>query len=194
MAHYDRTALPDSVTILAAGVGEHMVGVVGQCADGFVGHTIASAAYLRDIARPILAQGAARAKRDVAQLRTTTQIVASASTDARAARRDAAAQVGFYSTPKGYDALFPNGQFAAERLAAREALARGDVPGVIAAGEVMVDERAVFGTPGDVAGQLRRYADAVDWALLYPPHFGVDQERVHANELSLIDVASGWTS
>ena len=43
MAHYDRTALPDSLTILAAGVGEHMVRVAGECADGFVGHTIASA-------------------------------------------------------------------------------------------------------------------------------------------------------
>ena len=194
MAHYDRTALPDSLTILAAGVGEHMVGVVGECADGFVGHTIASAAYLRDIARPGLAKGAARVNRDVAQLRLTTQIVASASADPRAARRDAAAQVGFYSTPKGYDALFPDGQFAAERVAAREALARGDVPGVIAAGEAMVEDRAVFGTPEDVAGQLRRYAGVVDWAILYPPHFSVDAGRIHANELSLIDVASGWTS
>jgi alkanesulfonate monooxygenase SsuD/methylene tetrahydromethanopterin reductase-like flavin-dependent oxidoreductase (luciferase family) len=194
LAHYERTALPGSVTILAAGVGEHMVGVVGECADGFVGHTIASVAYLRDTARPVLAKGAARANRDVTRLRMTTQIVASAGADPRAARRDAAAQVGFYATPKGYDALFPDGQFGTERAAAREALARGDVPGVVAAGEPMVDERAVFGTPDDVAAQLRRYADAVDWALLYPPHFGVDRERVHANELSLIEVASGWTS
>ncbi len=73
-------------------------------------------------------------------------------------------------------------------------MARGDVAGVIAAGEPMTDERAVFGTPEDVAGQLRRYAGAVDWALLYPPHFGVDAGQVHANELSLIQVASGWTS
>jgi alkanesulfonate monooxygenase SsuD/methylene tetrahydromethanopterin reductase-like flavin-dependent oxidoreductase (luciferase family) len=186
MAHYDRTALPDSLTILAAGVGEHMVRVAGECADGFVGHTIASAGYLRDTARPLLAEGAARAGRDVAGLRMTTQIVSAASSDPRAARRDAAAQVGFYSTPKGYDALFPDGQFAAERIAARDALARGDVAGVIAAGEAMVEERAVFGTPEDVAGQLRRYADVVDWAILYPPHFGVDPERIHANELSLV--------
>ena len=68
------------------------------------------------------------------------------------------------------------------------------MPGVIAAGKAMVDERAVFGTPEDVASQLRRYADVVDWALLYPPHFGVDQGTVHVNELDLIDVASGWTS
>src|SRR6516225_3460762 len=101
MAHYDRTALPDSVTILAAGVGEYMVGVAGECADGFVGHTIASAEYLRDVAPPLLAQGAARAGRDVTRLRMTTQIVASASADPAAARRDAAAQVGFYATPKG---------------------------------------------------------------------------------------------
>ncbi len=194
MAHFDRTALPGSVTILAAGVGEHMVTAVGECADGFVGHTIASAGYLRGIARPLLAKGAARASRDAAQLRMTTQIVAAADADPHAARRDAAAQVGFYSTPKGYDALFPNGQFTAERLAARTALAGGDVPGVIAAGKAMVDERAVFGTPDDVAAQLGRYADVVDWALLYPPHFGVDQERIHANELSLIDVAAAWAS
>ena len=192
MAHYDRTALPDSVTILAAGVGEYMIGVVGECADGFVGHTIASAGYLRDVARPALATGAAWANRDVAQLRMTTQIVASAGPDPRAARRDAAAQVGFYSTPKGYDALFADGQFTAERAAARDALARGDVAGVIAAGEEMAGERAVFGTPEDIADQLRRYEGVVDWALLYPPNFGVDAERVHANELSLIDVASGW--
>jgi alkanesulfonate monooxygenase SsuD/methylene tetrahydromethanopterin reductase-like flavin-dependent oxidoreductase (luciferase family) len=194
MAHYDRTALPDAMPILAAGVGQHMVGVAGECADGFVGHTIASAGYLRDVAAPLLAQGAARAHRDPAALRMTTQIVAAASADPRAARRDAAAQVGFYSTPKCYDLLFPDGQFAAERAAARDAVGRGDVPGVVAAGEAMVEERAVFGTQEDVAGQLRRYEDMVDWAILYPPHFGVDAERIHANELALIEVASGWTS
>jgi alkanesulfonate monooxygenase SsuD/methylene tetrahydromethanopterin reductase-like flavin-dependent oxidoreductase (luciferase family) len=194
MAHYDRTALPDSMTILAAGVGEHMVATAGQSADGFVGHTIASAQYLRDVALPLLAKGAARAGRDPARLLMTTQIVAAASPDPAAARKDAAGQVGFYATPKGYDALFPGGQFAAERAAAREALARGDVPGVIAAGEPMADERAVFGTAEDVAAQLRRYAGVVDWAILYPPHFGVDHERIHANELSLIEVAAGWTS
>jgi hypothetical protein len=37
---------------------------------------------------------------------------------------------------------------------------------VITAGEAMADERAVFGPPEDVAGQLRRYAGLVDWALL----------------------------
>jgi alkanesulfonate monooxygenase SsuD/methylene tetrahydromethanopterin reductase-like flavin-dependent oxidoreductase (luciferase family) len=192
MAHYERAQLPDSVPIMLAGVGEHMVRAAGECADGFVGHTIASADYLCDTARPLLAEGAARGGRHAGDVRVTTQIVAAAGADTRAARRDVAAQVGFYATPKGYDALFPSGQFAAERAAAREALARGDLAAVISAGDAMVDERAVCGTVDDVAAQLRRYTDAVDWALLYPPHFGVDPERVHANELALIELAAGW--
>lgn len=189
MAHYDRAGLPDRVPLLAAGVGDHMVRTVGQCADGFVGHTIASAENLRDHALPLLAEGAARAGRDVSELRITTQIVAAADPDRLAARRDAAAQVGFYATPKGYDALFPGGRNSAERAAGREAVVRNDVDGVVAAGQAMVDERAVYGTEADVIDQLRRYASVVDWALLYPPNYGVDAERVHANEMRLIEIA-----
>ena len=193
MAHYDRAGLPDHVPILAAGVGEHMISAVGQCADGFVGHTIASADNLRDVALPRLATGAAKAGRAVTELRITSQIVAAADTNTAAARRDAAAQVGFYATPKGYDALFPDGQHAAERQSSREALARNDVDGIIAAGEAMVGDRAVYGTPEDIVEQLRRYDGIVDWALLYPPHFGVDPARIKANEHMLIEIAAAAT-
>ena len=118
MAHYDRTALPDRMTILAAGVGEHMVRVAGQCADGFVGHTIASASYLRDIARPLLAEGAAKAGRDPAQLLMTTQIVASAVPTGR--RPPGCRGPGrFLLDAEGLRPLFPDGQFTAERAAAR---------------------------------------------------------------------------
>ncbi|ART67423.1 hypothetical protein BTO20_01380 [Mycobacterium dioxanotrophicus] len=190
MAHYDRPELPDSVPILAAAVGEHMIRAVGRSADGFVGHTIASADNLRDGALPLLAAAAAEAGRSSADLRITTQIVAAASSDRASARRDAAAQVGFYSTPKGYDALFPGGQHQAERVASRESLARNDIDGIVAAGQAMVDDRAVYGSPEDIVDQLRRYADVVDWALLYPPHFGVESQRIHANEHLLIEIAA----
>ena len=148
MAHYDRTALPDSLTILAAGVGEHMVGVAGECADGFVGHTIASAGYLRDIAVPLLARGAARANRDAAELRMTTQIVAAAAADPRAARRDAAARSASTPPRRATTCSSRTASSPPSGPPPATALARGDVPGVIAAGEAMVDERAVFGTPG----------------------------------------------
>lgn len=190
MGHYERAGLPTEVPIMAAGVGEHMVRAVGQCADGFVGHTIASAENLRDASLPLLTSGAAQAGRAVEDIRITTQIVAAADSDRDAARHEAAAQVGFYATPKGYDALFPGARHSTERQSAREALARNDIDGVVAAGQAMVEDRAVFGTPEDIVEQLRRYADVVDWALLYPPHYGVEAERINANEHMLIEVAA----
>lgn len=194
MAHFDRTALPTELRILGAGVGEQMVKAVGGSADGFVGHTVASADYLRDVARPLLDKSLADSDRVGSKFVYTTQVVASAAPDPAVAARAAAAQAGFYSTPKGYDALFPDAQFDAERRAAREAVTRGDVDGVVAAGIPMIDERAVYGTTEMVAEQLRRYSGVVDWALLYPPHFGVDHDEVTANEMALIEVASCWKS
>lgn len=49
-------------------------------------------------------------------------------------------------------------------------------------------------SPGHVAEQLRRYAGAVDWALLCLPHFGGDPDCIHDNELALIEIAASWTS
>jgi hypothetical protein len=34
----------------------------------------------------------------------------------------------------------------------------------------------------------------VDWALLYPPHYGVEPDRIHANELRLVEIAAAATS
>jgi alkanesulfonate monooxygenase SsuD/methylene tetrahydromethanopterin reductase-like flavin-dependent oxidoreductase (luciferase family) len=194
LAHLDRAAAPAPPPILAAGVGERMVTLAGQSADGFVGHPIASAEYLRDRAWPLLRDGMARAGRADADFCVTTQVVAAVDEKPEAARRSAAAQVGFYATVKGYDPLFPGGSFAAERLAARQAFAQGDVTSVAAAAWPMVKERAVYGTAADVSAQLARYRDVVDWALLYPPHYGVEAADITANELALIEVAACWTS
>lgn len=189
LAHFDHVTEPTDVPVLAAGVGPAMVAAAGRAADGFVGHPIASVAYLRDHARPRLADSGARDG-----FLVTTQIIASAADDVATARAAAAAQVGFYATVKGYDPLFPDGGFAAERQAARAAFARGDAAAVAAAARPMTDDRAVYGTGDDVAKQLARYADTVDWALLYPPHFGVPPEAITANEYALIEVASCWQS
>lgn len=190
MAHFDHVTGPTEVPVMAAGVGPAMVNAAGTHAGGFVGHPIASVDYLRDHARPRLA--AARGSLD--GFVVSSQIIAVASDDAVAARDAAAAQVGFYSTVKGYDALFPGGGFTEERVAARTAFAQGDVAGVTAAAGPLTADRAVYGTTDDVAKQLTRYAGALDWALLYPPHFGVSPEAITANEYALIEVAACWTS
>lgn len=193
MAHFDRAAVPPVPKILAAAVGTQMMRVAGRVADGFVGHPIASAEFLRDSARPQLEAARAAAGRDV-PLCITTQVVAACGDNPDAARRAAALQVGFYSTVRGYDALFPDDSNADERLAAREAFRQGDAAAVGRAVEPFVSERAVFGRMEDITSQLSRYRDAIDWVLLYPPHYGVEAAEITANERALIEVAACWTS
>lgn len=192
MAHFDRDHPPEPVSILGAAVGERMVCAVGQCADGYVGHPIAPVEYLATIAPPLLASGRGRSGSPDAPVLMSSQIIAAASDDVDRARATAAAQVGFYSTVKGYAPLFPGNAHSRQREDARAAFERGDVAGTAAAAMPMVEERAVFGRPEDLAAQLNRYDDCLDWALLYPPDYGVEADELTSNELALIEVAAAW--
>jgi alkanesulfonate monooxygenase SsuD/methylene tetrahydromethanopterin reductase-like flavin-dependent oxidoreductase (luciferase family) len=193
LAHLDHAVKTPPVPIYAAGVGERMLEVAGRSADGFVGHPIASAAYLRDVARPRVFD-AARAAGRAAPPRVLTQVVASVDDDRGTARARAAAQVGFYATVKGYDPLFPGDPRHAERHEIRQAFKAGDARAVAAAADGLVDERAVFGTVAEVAEQLRRYEAVADVVQLYSPHFGVSPEEITANERNLVEVAACWNN
>jgi alkanesulfonate monooxygenase SsuD/methylene tetrahydromethanopterin reductase-like flavin-dependent oxidoreductase (luciferase family) len=164
-----------------------MIAAVARVADGFVGHPIASADYLRDVAMPTLAN--ARLPNSPALVRTS-QVIAAVDRDRSLARRWAAQQVAFYSTVKGYDALFSDGEFAEERAAIRIAFAKGDLSRMASIADALVETRAVFGTVEDVAAQLNRYVDVLDIALLYPPHFGVEVADVASIERALVEVAA----
>lgn len=190
MAHLDHAeALPYATPIFTAGVGPAMTAACGAVSDGFVGHPIASVDYLESM-RPRIAEGARRRGRDVDSIKILSQIIAVVDDDRERARRIAAVQVAFYSTVKGYDSLFLDGIHAAERQAAREAFAAGDLNGMAAAGMPMVEERAVFGPADEVAQQLKRYEGVVDLALLYPPHYGIDAAEMSRNERALAELAA----
>jgi alkanesulfonate monooxygenase SsuD/methylene tetrahydromethanopterin reductase-like flavin-dependent oxidoreductase (luciferase family) len=192
MAHFDRDASYAAPAILAAGVGNRMVQAAGRVADGFVGHTVASARNLSELAKPVITSALTEPGRAPKDFLFTSQVIASVDEDHASARNRAALQVGFYSTPKGYDALFPDERDELSRVQAREAFIAGDITGVGQAGLGLVDERAVFGSSQDISAQLARYNDILDLALLYPPYFGIEPDDVTKNEYSLIEVARQW--
>jgi alkanesulfonate monooxygenase SsuD/methylene tetrahydromethanopterin reductase-like flavin-dependent oxidoreductase (luciferase family) len=195
MAHFEREAsLPVPVPILAAGVGDRMIQAAATVADGFVGHTVASVENLTEQARPVIRSSLDRTGRAEREFTLASQVIASADADRSAARARAALQVGFYSTPKGYDALFPDQDDEACRTRAREAFVAGDIDGVRRAGLELIEKRAVFGTPDDVSEQLARYESVLDLALLYPPYFGIDPKEVTKNEYALIEIAAHWNT
>jgi alkanesulfonate monooxygenase SsuD/methylene tetrahydromethanopterin reductase-like flavin-dependent oxidoreductase (luciferase family) len=193
LAHFDHETRPaERVPILAAGVGARMTQAAGHVADGFVGHTVASAENLAQLAEPVLSSALASVERARADFTVASQVIASVGADRAVARERAALQVGFYCTPKGYDALFPDKDDEASRRRARDAFVAGDIAGVGSAGLGLVEDRAVFGTKDEVYRQLARYQDVLDLALLYPPYFSVDPAEITRNEFELIDIAARW--
>jgi alkanesulfonate monooxygenase SsuD/methylene tetrahydromethanopterin reductase-like flavin-dependent oxidoreductase (luciferase family) len=195
MAHYERkAACARPVPIMAAGVGSWMVTAAGRAADGFFGHTVASAENLAEAAKPLIDSALRDAGRAGDSFTFASQVIASVDADTATARDRAALQVGFYSTPKGYDVLFPDEEDQANRARAREAFQGGDIVGVGRAGNELVSKRAVFGTAGEVSEQLKRYSGVLDLALLYPPSFGVDPSDITKNEYALIEIAAHWPS
>lgn len=195
MAHYEHRVRPErTVQVFAAGVGSWMVTTAGRAADGFFGHTVASVENLKQLARPLIDAALSDVGRAPADFTFASQVIASADADAAAARTRAALQVGFYSTPKGYDALFPDEADRSARARARAAFQAGDTVAVGRAGGELVDQRAVFGNSEDVARQLKRYSAVLDLALLYPPSFGVDPAEVTQNEYALIEIAANWAA
>lgn len=175
------------IPVFTAGVNPRMIETAGRVADGFLGHTLFSPRYLREVALPAIARGADRAGRDPAEVTVATFVLACAGSDAERARRDAAAMIAFYGSVKTYGRLFEACGYGREAGAIRAAFADRDADAMVAAvSEPMIDEFSVAGTPEQVADGLRRFDGLVDEVVLFPPSFRVTPERMAENMASLI--------
>jgi len=168
-----------------------MIEVAGRVADGLLGHTLFTTGYLEDVVLPAIERGAAHAGRDASEVAVASLVFAAVHEDAEQARREVAAQIGFYASAKTYAPILEKTGFAAAGEAIREAFGRGDLDAMVAAvPDAMIDQLAVVGTPGDVRSALRRYEGLLDHVILYTPSFRLDPERVRENALGLIEACA----
>ncbi len=169
-----RTDLP----IYMAGVNERMVEAAGAVADGLVGHPLFTPEYTRDVVRPALARGAARAGRDEPPP-IAGYVTCWVDDDGDAARQAARAVVAFNSTVATYRPVLAHHGFDADADRIRDAWRRGDLEAMSAAvSDEMLEAIAIAGTPDEVRGQFaRRRADLFERSLLWTPFGGLDRVR-----------------
>ena len=165
-----RPPLRTDTPIFMAGVNARMIEAAGAVADGLVGHPLFTPEYVREVARPSLARGAARAAR-VAPPPIAGYLVCSVAEDRESARRHAAAIIAFNSSVKTYRATHRVGGFEREAEAIRTAWRAGDFAGMTAAvSEEMIDAIALAGTPEDVRARFaERWEGVYERTLLWPP-------------------------
>jgi probable F420-dependent oxidoreductase len=177
----------ETIPVYTAGVNPRMIEVAGRVADGLLGHTLFSRTYLDDVARPAIEAGKRHADRTSARIELVGIVICAIAEDADQARAEAAAQLAFYAAPKTYAPLLDASGFGAAGEAIRAAFAERDFAAMAAAvPDTMIDAMAAAGTPEEVRARLDRAADMFDHVVVYPPSFGLDEERCDELTSSLV--------
>jgi probable F420-dependent oxidoreductase len=161
-----------SPKVMMAGVGPRMIEAAGEVADRFACHSFTSPAYLRDVVKPALARGAAKAGRDPAEIEIA--ITCYVATGYDQAEIDEAAtqmrrQVAFYGSTPAYTAVLDHHGYGGLHERLHAASRRGEWAEM---GEVIDDDvletYCVREPPERVAGEiLRRYGDLADRVSFY---------------------------
>lgn len=158
--------------VMMAGVGPRMIEAAGEVADRFACHSFTSPAYLRDVIRPALARGAARAGRDPAELEIA--ITCYVATGNNQAEIDEAAtqmrrQVAFYGSTPAYTAVLDHHGYGGLHEGLHAASRRGEWAEM---GDAIDDDvlatYCVVEPPERVAGEiLRRFGGLADRVSFY---------------------------
>jgi probable F420-dependent oxidoreductase len=183
-----RSARRQDLPIYLAGVNPRMIKAAGAVGDGLVGHPLFTPRYVTEIVRPALADGAKHAGRDADDVAIAGYLMCAVSDDGDTARREAKAQIAFYSIVRSYDAIMALHGWRDHAASAREAWKAGDPDGMVAAvTDEMLETIAVTGTPDEVRDQLRDREGLFDRTLLYAPSYGVEGGRLEENLHAILD-------
>ena len=176
---------PDVPVHLAA-VGAAMARIGGQVADGVRPHPICTRAYLEDVLRPAVDEGArSRGRSPDAVEVVASPLIVTAPDEAALAQRvsDVRARISFYASTRTYRPVFTHHGWddVAEELSVLSRAQRWDAMEALVTDE-MVDAIAVVGTHDEIAERVwRRYAgvcEAVEFSL--PVQGPEDHERLAA--------------
>ena len=160
------------IKIDVAAVNPWMCAMAGEVADGIHVHPLHSVTYLRERLLPAVAQGAARAGRDPAQVELLVPVFAvpGDSPEERApllAR--ARAQIAFYGSTRNYAFHFDDLGFEGTSARLNDRLKAGDVTGMAAlVTDEMLEHFAVVAPWDDLADALlARYGEMASRLVMY---------------------------
>lgn len=187
---YQRPHAPvrERIPIYLAGIGPIMSRVVGEVADGWLGHSMNSIRYTREVVLPNLQKGLARSGRDRSQVELCMSVTCAISNDRAAARRAAAGSVAFFSTVRTYAPMFAMHGPSDEAQRVQEAFRRGDQEAMInAVSDDMLDTFAVAGTPDEVRKRVAAYDEVADVVKFNPPPYYLGEAEVSAYQERVLE-------
>ena len=169
------------IPIWVAALRERLCELAGECADGFIGHSIWSKWWLTERALPAIRRGATGAGRDPDDLNVQLWLTASIDSDPTASARRARGNVAFYASIPSYRSYLEAHGFGSVFDTLVEA--RRSVPLTQCIDLVPLDAARTFaicGTADEVGQEIEEIAGYATSVCVKPPMWGVDPED--ANE------------
>ena len=180
-----------AVPIYLAAVRERMLELAGEVGDGLLANTLNTPAYFRDIVRPQIAAGMAKAGRSGAPFEIAALKACAVHEDRARARGLARHAIAFYATLDYFDIVLDPAGFAEQKERIRAAHARDDLPAMLdAVTEDMIDALVLAGTPEEVRAQLRPFEGLIDTVILACPILAAGPKEMRANHEAMIGAFS----
>lgn len=163
------------VPVWIAALRERLCELSGECADGFIGHSIWSRWWLLERALPAVRRGAAKAGRSIDDLHVQLWLTASIDDDPVLAAQRARGNVAFYASIPSYRSYFAAHDFGDlfdTLVEARRSLPLEQVVDLVPLEAARTF--AVCGTPDQVGEEIERIDEHADSLCVKPPLWGID--------------------
>jgi alkanesulfonate monooxygenase SsuD/methylene tetrahydromethanopterin reductase-like flavin-dependent oxidoreductase (luciferase family) len=165
-----------------------MFQVAGRVADGLLGHPLFNRSYLDEVVGPAIDEGRRKTGREDEPVERVGIMICAIADDSDQARREAAAQLAFYAAPKTYAGLLDASGFGDVGATVRDAFAARDFDAMAAAvPDTMVDAMAAAGTADEVRARVAEAEALYDHVVVYPPSFGLTEERCDERAAALVE-------
>lgn len=179
----------ERIPVVLGGVGPFMVRLAGEVGDGWLGHSLSSPEYLRDVIVPQIKTGLDQSGRSRSDFRVIPSLTCSIDSDAKAARRVAAGSIAFYATVRTYQSFFAFHGFEKVLPAVQAAFRRGDTAAMLdAVPDEMIDTYTASGTIDQVRAKLARYEEIADEVRLISPHQFVSKEETRVKQHKILEL------
>lgn len=164
-----RSLARPSIPVYLGAVRPNMLRLVGHKADGWIGY-LGTPGVVRDQVRPLVAEGAAEAGRQLSDVDLMLELICSVNEDRELAVARARKQVGFYVCHPTSDPVVAGAGMTDQVTALRTALMTSG-PAVLAdTSDELVDTFSLTGTPDEMRKRLTEWEGLVDHLVLHTPY------------------------
>lgn len=165
LRHIEREQIP----IYLGAIGPKMLDLTGAKADGWISY-LATPSYISERVRPLIAEGASAAGRDIADVDMMLERICVISDDEDHAMRMARKQVGFYVSHPYSDTMVEHVGFQDEVNGIRELARSEGIKAFERASDDLVRAFSITGTPDQARKQLAEWEGIVDHLVLHTPY------------------------